>query len=921
MRYIFFLFLLMYSLGIHAQKRAITHADYDGWKSITNTQLASNGHWVVYEQNPQDGDGNLILYPLKGNRLDSIPRGKDAQFSFDNQYLVSLVAPVKDSILLAKKAKKKADELPKDGLAIYSLNQNTISFIPAVLSFKLPEKQGVFVVYHAAPAVKSDKKKGKKESKENGSKLIVRNLETEKETSFEFITNYILPKEGKKVAFISTGNDSTFLAGVYLYDFSSKELSSIYQQKKAKFSQLSFSEDGSQLAFIADLDTSTTTLRRNPNLFYWKKGDLKAILVADSVQNPAPKGWLVSDNFTPTFSKDGSKLYFGTIERPLVKDTTVLEEDIVKVDVWNYKDAPLMTQQLANLKSDLKKSYLAVLSTSNLKTVQLATKEIPTTELVEDGNADFVVASSNLPYSHQHWDWNGTNDIYAISAKDGQAKKIATSQKISGGGAKASPKGKYIYWYSKADTAWFAYQVKSEKLIRLTQSKDYSDVADDDHPDLPNPYGLAGWTNDDESILIYDKYDIWKINPDKPSDATCLTDGRKTKTTFRYIKLEEEEKTINLEKPIILHLFDEQTKQSGYASLQTSSKSNLILLKEAARFSQKIWKAKNTTDIVFTKETFHQFPDLFVTDNLSFSGYRQLSNANPQQQQLLWGSVEMVSWKSLDGVQLNGLLYKPEGFDPSKKYPMITYYYEKNSDNLHEYTVPEPERASVNYAYYTSNGYLVFVPDIVYKIGYPGQSAYNCIMPGVMSLLDKGFVDEKRLGLQGHSWGGYQTAYLVTQTNLFRAAEAGAPVANMTSAYGGIRWDTGLSRMAQYERTQSRIGATLWEKPMQYIENSPLFYVPKIETPLLILHNDDDGAVPWYQGIEFFLALKRFNKPAWMLNYNGEKHGLTLRKNKKDWTIRMAQFFDYYLKDAPMPLWMKEGIPATEKTLNYGLGY
>jgi dipeptidyl aminopeptidase/acylaminoacyl peptidase len=249
---------------------------------------------------------------------------------------------------------------------------------------------------------------------------------------------------------------------------------------------------------------------------------------------------------------------------------------------------------------------------------------------------------------------------------------------------------------------------------------------------------------------------------------------------------------------------------------------------------------------------------------------------------------------------------------------MITYFYEKMSDQIYRYNVPQPARSSINFAYYPSNGYCVFVPDIVYKTGQPGQSAYDCILPGIRKVLEMGFVDSTRLGVQGHSWGGYQIAWLVTKTNIFRAAEAGAPVANMTSAYGGIRWETGNSRQAQYERTQSRIGATLWNSPQKYIENSPLFYLPNVNTPVLMMHNDDDGAVPWYQGIEMFMGLKRLGKPVWMLNYNGEKHGLTQRKNRKDWSLRMSQYFDYYLKDSPMPAWMSKGIPATEKTLNYG---
>jgi dipeptidyl aminopeptidase/acylaminoacyl peptidase len=216
---------------------------------------------------------------------------------------------------------------------------------------------------------------------------------------------------------------------------------------------------------------------------------------------------------------------------------------------------------------------------------------------------------------------------------------------------------------------------------------------------------------------------------------------------------------------------------------------------------------------------------------------------------------------------------------------------------------------------------VVFVPDITYKVGYPGQSAYNAIVSGTQYLVNTfPYIDEERMGLQGQSWGGYQVAYLITQTDLYAAAMAGAPVSNMTSAYGGIRWETGHSRMFQYEQTQSRIGGTLWEKPLHYIENSPLFYAPKVNTPLLMMHNDDDGAVPWYQGIEYFLALRRLDKPVWMLSYNGEPHNLNASSwaNRVDLSKRMFQFFNHYLKGKPMPEWMEKGVPATEKGDNLG---
>jgi dipeptidyl aminopeptidase/acylaminoacyl peptidase len=296
-----------------------------------------------------------------------------------------------------------------------------------------------------------------------------------------------------------------------------------------------------------------------------------------------------------------------------------------------------------------------------------------------------------------------------------------------------------------------------------------------------------------------------------------------------------------------------------------------------------------------------------------------MSDANPQQAEYLWGTAELVHWRSSDGKELDGILYKPENFDPARQYPMMVYFYEKMSDGLHAYRTPGPGSSSVSISFYVSRGYVVFVPDIHYRVGYPGESALDCVVTGVLSVLDKGFVDPKRIGVQGHSWGGYQIAYLVTQTDIFAAAEAGAPVSNMTSAYGGIRWGSGMSRMMQYERSQSRIGASLWEDQRRYIENSPIFWADKINTPVLILHNDEDTAVPWYQGIEFFVALRRLGKPVWMLNYNGEPHGLRKYQNQKDWAERMQQFFDHYLMGAPAPVWLEEGVPAVVKGRRLGL--
>ncbi|MFN3848705.1 MAG: prolyl oligopeptidase family serine peptidase [Spirosomataceae bacterium] len=920
----YYLLLLLCPLLIKAQKKPLTHDVYDSWKSVGERQLSNDGKWAVFAINPQEGDGNLIIQSLQSDKKENIARGNDSKITFDSENVIFKIKPQFQATKDAKKAKKKKDEMPKDSLGIYAFANAKLSKIPKVSSYKIPEKAGGWLAYLTeSPAPKTPKKDStsktetkkkapKKESEDNGYKLVLLNLKTNTEQSFGFVTEYDFPKFGKYLSFVSTGNDSTLKSGVYVYDLEKGQLTSAFESK-GKFRKLSFTETGDKLSFIADLDTNTKTQIRNPKLMLWKNGEKAAETIADNQNNPT-KDWFVNADYAPRFSKDGSKLYFGTNPKPLVPDTTLLAEEIVKVDIWNYKDVRLQPQQLVSAEQDKKKAYLSVYDTKAKSFAQLATKEIPTVELAKDGDADFAIGVSTLPYSNAHWDWHGQGDIYYINLKDGKATQIAKGI-MGANSVNASPDAKYITWFSDADTAYFAYSIKSAKVIKMTNDKKFTNADEDDHPDYPNAYGNAGWTKNDEQFLVYDKFDIWAINPNEPSKLTNLTNGIEKGLTYRNIRLDTEERSIDLKKPLLFRVFDNKTKQSGFVSYNNSKISPLIMGDYNFTFAT---KSKQSDAVLFQRSNFRECPDLYATD-LSFKNIKKISDANPQQKDYSWGTVEMVKWNSLDGIPLEGLLYKPEGFDPSKKYPMITYFYEKESDNINDYREPSPSRSAINYSYYVSNGYVLFVPDIVYKIGYPGESAYNCIIPGVQSIVNKGFIDEKRLGVQGHSWGGYQTAYLITKTNLFSAAESGAPVVNMTSAYGGIRWGTGLSRQAQYEYTQSRIGGNLWDKYPLYIENSPLFSIPKVKTPVLILHNDADDAVPWYQGIEMFMALKRLNKPTWLLNYNGERHGIMQRHNRKDFSMRMSQFFDYYLKDAPMPQWMKDGVPAAEKTLNYGL--
>jgi dipeptidyl aminopeptidase/acylaminoacyl peptidase len=416
-------------------------------------------------------------------------------------------------------------------------------------------------------------------------------------------------------------------------------------------------------------------------------------------------------------------------------------------------------------------------------------------------------------------------------------------------------------------------------------------------------------------VLLYDRFDIWELDPTGAKPGVVVTDslGRRESLVFRLVDLDradEDDRAIDPAKPLMLRAFSEVTKASGFYRDRLGAKAEpeKIVMGDLAYGVPQ--KAKGAEVYMVTKSTFIDFPNLWAGPNLT--SLTKISDANPWQKDYNWGTAELVTWTSSDGVPLQGILYKPENFDPKKKYPMISYFYEDLSDGLHNY-IPPTGRNVINPTHYVSNGYLIFEPDIHYEVGYPGPSAVKSIVPGVQKLLERGYVDPKGLGLQGQSWGGYQTLFIITQSQMFSAAMAGAPVVNMFSAYGGIRWGTGLARAFQYEKTQSRIGKSIWDSPNQYMENSPLFWLPRVTTPLFIMANDADDAVPWYQGIETFVAMRRLNKEIYFINYNNDVHNPASRANQKDIAMRMQQFFDTKLKGQPAPKWMIEGIPAKDK--------
>ena len=915
------IFFAIFSNTAFAQgQKVLDHTEFAIWKRVTQTKISNNGDWIVYQLSPGEGDPSVHAYQVATGKTLSFERASKPSFTADNKFMIFQVSATEDSIKALKRKKVEKDDLPGDSLCILNLERNLILKIPALQKFSVPEEWSGYIVYQLTQfadeqdTTRENSKKAIKGSGKKGYPLLIRNLNSGQEDTIPYVKDYQVSKKAPQIMVYSTGRDSTFHAGVYNFNCGQSKLQPLALQK-GTYKKLAISEDGMQMSFLGDQDTTDARVRPY-GLFYFKTGMDSARIVAHQQSPFLQKDWLISENASTRFSENGKYLYFGTAPEPILEDTTLLPDEKVNVEVWHYEDPVLYTQQNVRADDERKRTYLAVYNTEQGVTRQLANSDRKESTRDRDANSPYIITYSGDAYQKESsWTGDSYRDLYLTDVKSGTSLLIG--KKIEGS-ARFSPSFKFVYWYNAPDTSWFAYDVNRKTTREITPTIKHL-VFDElnDRPMYPNDYGSAGWLKDDDAILIYDRYDIWSVDPTGVKSPRNLTKGRSGKTTYRYASLDPDERFIDPNQSLLLHTFDHNDKSSGYTSLRISSGQMKTLIKEPFAFSRRPQKAKEGSTVTFTKESFSTFPDIMLTKDM-FQSSKKVSDANPQQKDYRWGTIELFNWTAYDGQKLNGLLVKPAGFDPSKKYPMIVNFYERSSDGLHTHRYPAPHRSTINYSFYASRGYLIFNPDVFYKTGYPGQGAYNSAVSGTEALIKEGFVDQERIALQGHSWGGYQIAHILTKTDLYKCAESGAPVVNMISAYGGIRWGSGMSRMFQYEHTQSRIGATLWEKPELYIENSPIFNIDKINTPVLILHNDEDSAVPWYQGIEFFVAMRRLGKPAWMLNYNGEPHWPVKLQNRKDFNIRMQQFFDHYLQDAPMPSWMKRGVPAIEKGILQG---
>lgn len=910
-----------------SQKLPLTQDTYDSWRQLQAPALSNDGTWAVYTNSPVVGDGEVVFRATAGATEYRTPRGwtgrpvntvasgggftaNPARFSADSRFGVYLIYPTKQVLEEALRKKVPPAQQPKGSLGITNLSNGQVTTVDRVRSFMLPPAAGRYVFYQLegdtpprdSSARRDTTQAGRVAARRTfGTPLVIRELATGSETRIEDVASFVVDDSARTLAYVvatrAAGGD-----GAFLRDLASGRTTTLLEGE-GEYAQLAIDRAGRNVAFVSNM-SEFSQMKPRYTLYHATTGGGAA---ADLVK-PGALGVLhPSANGDVLFTRDGSAITFGVAPTPEDSIPADSLADKAVFDLWHYQDRKLQPQQRVEAGRDRNRTFLSIVPLRTKRAVVLANDTMPNVTVSDDGRIALTV--TNVPYAVEAMWGDGGNDVFVTDIGSGRITPVARRLESF---ASLSPGAKYVLYFHEKQ--WHSFNVATGQTVNLTSGLQgvRFDQETHDSPSTAPSWGTAAWTTDDRSVLIYDRYDIWEMDPLGARPPRMVTDsaGVRAQVTYRLIDLDREDRFIQPTQPLLLRAFNNVTKASGYSEDRLDRTMPPRQIVYGDRNYGNPTKARNADRYLATQQTVAEFPDLWT--GTSLENLTKITNANPQQSEYLWPTVDLIDWISGDGVKLQGMLYKPENFDPSKQWPMVVYFYETLSDGLHNYHAPTG-RNVINPSVYTSLGYVVFFPDIVYENGWPGPSSMKAIVPGVQSILARGYVNPKAVGIAGQSWGGYQSAYLITQTNMFAAAVPNAPVANMTSAYGGIRWESGMARAFQYEKTQSRIGGSLWEAPVRYIENSPLFHLDRVTTPVLFMHNDGDGAVPWYQGIELFVGLRRLGKEAYMVNYNGDAHNPRKRANQMDIDRRMQQFFANKLKGEQAPDWMKNGIPFLDK--------
>ena len=904
---------------IAQQARAVTTAgakgskvlgleDYGRWSRITGTALSPDGRWLTFTYQPNDGDATVHARRLGEATAYTIPVGSAAQFSDDSRWLAALVSPEEKE---AEKLRKARKPVPRAAILI-NLETGKRDSIPDAASVTFAPG-GAWVAVQRARADTT--------SKARGADVILRELGGNTMLHLgavgEFAFNRGANDSATKLAYTVDAVDKVG-NGLYAIDLATRRTITLATGDES-FDGLAWSDDGSAVAVLHGNAPEKMTHRAN-SLLVASSLDAATPTVMELAASSIPDGVVLSENATPRFGGDGSRLFVGLREQEPSQEKG--DEPTANVDVWHWKDEELQSVQIVRAAQNRRFTYTAsaLVRDGKLTLVPLADSAMRTVTSAGDGTT--AIGRDGTPYSGELSWGGGRADWYAVNTATGERTPIVKGVTRTMG---SSPDGRWFLYLK--DGHVFAHDITSGQATDLSEiaGVDFVD-ADDDHPYERPIYGVGGWTKDGKSVILNHRFDLWQL-PLAGGKAVNLTRGvgDSAQIRFRVVRLDRpargggagqaqgDDDGIDMSSPLVLSAYGEWTKQSGYWLREPNGMLRPVLYEDEMIGS--LARAEDADRVIFTRQTFQVFPDVWTASTVeSLPDAERVTDANPQLAEYAWGKRVLVDYTNSKGQRLQGTLALPANYQEGKKYPMMVYFYEKVSNRHHEFSMPVYDDRP-HFSEYASDGYLVFMPDIVFEEGRPGSSALDCVTSAVRKVIELGYADPTRIGLQGHSWGGYESSFIITQTDMFRTAVIGAPPADLSSMYGQLYKNTGTVNNGIFEIGQVRMGAgqNPWSAHELYESQSPVHQVQGIKVPFLILHGTVDGAVDWLQGVEFYNAARRFGKEVVLLSYPGENHHLARKENTKDFQTRMKQWFDHYLKDAPAPRWMTEGVPHLKK--------
>lgn len=885
-----FLAVLFAAQSFAQSKPTLKIEDYKQWESLAGADISNDGHWINYVLAPVDGDSRLIIKNSDGPETATVTNGVAPQFSDDSKWCAYLLTPPKAVADKLREEKKPIE----NRLGLRNLASGQERVIERVVSFRFLKGSHYLLVQRYRGLTKA----------EGGSDMMLIDLSD----GAAFVVG--------NVSGVAENHDANLLAlriesdsgegGVQILNPATRTLTPLVWGKE-KVTNFDWAKDTDILVFLLGAEDE-----KHEGAFYkvFVAKDLRAAKPAVRVFDPAtikdfPEGNRIAESSPTQINDDGTAIAFGVQTWRPKKKPPVKPEDKVNVEVWNTRDLRVMPRQRVAANADINRTDLCVWHLDDNSFRRIDEGDLQSSVLLPDFH--HAVVGDAKPYASPVTNGVDYEDEWLVNTRTGEKTRLLTKVQW---GVVPSRTGKYVAYFDRKN--WWLYDIAADKKRNLTENaKAPFEATEDDHtvPEKP-PAGFPIFLKNDEGVLLRDEYDVWLARTGTPN-TTKLTDGRKDRVIYRFLDIDPaDEDGPSIVKPFFFQTLDRDTKASGFYTSDAAGKGK-VLMAQNARVGG-LEKSKDTDRVLFMMGTFTDSPNLYLT-NTAFTAIKPESKTNPQQEKYAWGKNELVTYKSRFGAKLQGILTYPAGYEAGKTYPMVTYIYEKLSDNLFGYSLPV-DWSPYNVQVLSQNGYFVFQPDIAYQPRNPGKSAVDCIEPAVQAVLDKKVgVDPKKIGLIGHSWGAYQTAFVTSVSKMFAVGVAGAPLTELTSMYNSFYWNSGVSDQQLFETGQARMEVPFWEDPKSYFENSPVWQSKNRTAPILIAAGDADGAVDWHQAQYLYQTLRRLGKNAVLLVYAGENHNFTRRPDQLDYSHRLRHFLDVYLKGAKPEPWVTEGVPFIKK--------